>query len=299
MSTSTIALLQLVLVAVIWGSGFIATEYAILSGMPAEAIMTLRFGIAALILGLIRRKKLRKRNPGAIKRGFIAGTFLFGAFYAQTIGQGMTKVSHAAFLTATNVVMIPFLLWFLDRKRPPILLFLLSVLVLLGIGLITLNPKEGFALNLGDAVILLCAFLFAMHIVYVGRSCRQDDPGLLTFWQVLFSALISFALMLLKGSFPTFEQFRMGILPVFYLGAFSTCLCYFLQTHAQQRVPPAQAGIALSLEGVFGTAFSIALGFELIRLGSILGGLLITGAVIAMSLYENKKAPGAALPEEG
>lgn len=288
MSASTLALLQLVLVAVIWGSGFIATEYAIRSGMPTEAIMTLRFGIAAIVLGLIRVKELKKKNKATMKRGMVAGAFLFGAFYAQTIGQGMTKVSHTAFLTATNVVMIPFILWLLDKKRPPLKLFMLSALVLVGIGLITLNPGEGFALNLGDAVVLLCAFLFAMHIVYVGRSCKEDDPGLLTFWQVFFSAVISIVLMLVKGSLPTGNQLQAGILPVLYLGLFSTCLCYFLQTHAQQKVPPAQAGIALSMEGVFGTAFSIALGLEVIRIGSILGGFIITGAVIALGMSEKK-----------
>lgn len=292
MTSSTLALLQLVLVAVIWGSGFIATEYAIRSGMPTEAIMAFRFSVAAIILGVFRFRQLAG-NRGTMKRGLIAGVFLFGAFYAQTIGQGMTKVSHAAFLTATNVVMIPFLLWLLDKKRPPGRLFLLSLLVLIGIGLITLNPSEGFAMGLGDGIILLCAFLFAMHIVYVGRSCREDDPALLTFWQVLFSAVISIVLMLGGNRLPTTEQFASGVWPALYLGVFSTCVCYFLQTHAQRKVPPAQAGIALSLEGVFGTAFSIALGLEALRLFSVLGGLLITGAVIAMSLGERKMTAAA------
>lgn len=289
MSSSTLALLQLVLVAVIWGSGFIATEYAIQSGMPTEAIMAFRFSIAAIILGAFRFKQLLKGNLATMKRGLLAGLFLFGAFYAQTIGQGLTQVSHAAFLTATNVVMIPFLLWILDKHRPRGRLFLLSFLVLIGIGLITINPSEGFAFNAGDGIILLCAFLFAMHIVYVGRSCKEDDPGLLTFWQVLISALISIVLMLSGNRLPNQAQLARGIWPALYLGVFSTCVCYFLQTHAQRKVPPAQAGIALSLEGVFGTAFSIALGLEALRLGSVAGGLLITGAVIAMSLGERKK----------
>lgn len=287
MKPSTRALLQLLLVALIWGSGFIATEYAIRSDLPTEAIMTLRFAIAALLLGWIQHKKLRQKNRGTFRRGVLAGFSLFGAFYAQTIGQGMTKVSHAAFLTATNVVMIPFLLWFLDRKKPRTRLFVLSLLVLFGIGLISLNPSDGFAFNRGDPVILLCALLFAIHIVYVGKYCKEDDPGLLTFWQMLTAAVISAVLVAVSGKYPQAGQFAAGIGPVLYLGIFSTCICYFLQTHAQRKVPPAQAGIALSMEGVFGSTFSIILGLEPLRIASVLGGLIITGAVISMSADQN------------
>ncbi len=286
MSLQARSFLFLVLVALIWGSGFIATEYAIRSGMPTEGIMALRFSSAALALGILNRKKLKTSPAPTARRGIVAGLILFSAFYAQTIGQGLTTVSHTAFLTATNVVMIPFFLWFLEKRKPPTRITTLSAVVLFGVGLMSLKPEEGFAVSPGDPVVLLCAALFALHIIYVGKYCLKDDPTLVTFWQLLAAAAVSILLMLLMGKTPRADQLAAGLPPALYLGLFSTCLCYFLQTHAQQHVPPAQAGIALSLEGVFGTLFSILLGLEALRLNVALGGVLITASVIGMQLGE-------------
>ncbi len=288
MSRQTKAFLFLVIVAFIWGSGFIATEFAILSHMPTEGIMALRFTSAALVLGVLNRRKLRSGNASAARRGIVAGFILFAAFYAQTIGQGMTTVSHTAFLTATNVIMIPFFLWFLERRRPSARIALLSAAVLVGVGLMSLKFEDGFSVSPGDAIVLLCAALFALHIIYVGKYCFKDDPTVIAFWQLFAAAAASLLMMLLMGKTPTLDQLAAGFLPTLYLGLFSTCLCYFLQTHAQQDVPPAQAGIALSLEGVFGTMFSILLGLETLRLNVLLGGLLITASVIGTQLGEKK-----------
>lgn len=288
MSRQTKAFLFLVIVAFIWGSGFIATEFAIRSDMPAEGIMALRFTSAALVLGVLNLKKLRAGNVPAARRGIVAGIILFAAFYAQTIGQGMTTVSHTAFLTATNVIMIPFFLWFLERRRPSARIALLSAAVLLGVGLMSLKFEDGFAVSPGDAIVFLCAAIFALHIIYIGKYCFKDDPTVIAFWQLFAAAAVSVLMMLLMGKTPNHGQLAEGFLPTLYLGLFSTCLCYFLQTHAQQDVPPAQAGIALSLEGVFGTLFSILLGLEILRLNMVLGGLLITLSVIGTQLGEKK-----------
>ena len=75
-------------------------------------------------------------------------------------------------------------------------------------------------------------------------------------------------------------QFAAGAWPVAYLGLFSTCLCYALQTRAQQHVTASQAGVVMSMEGVFGTLFSLMLGFETLRLNMALGGALITLSVL-------------------
>ena len=212
MTLRTKSFLLLVIVALIWGSGFIATEYAIRSGMPTESIMALRFTSAALILGILNWKKLKSCPALTARRGIVAGLFLFFAFYAQTIGQGLTTVSHTAFLTATNVVMIPFFLWLLEKRRPSVRIVVLSMVVLAGVGLMSLKFEEGFVVSAGDAIVLLCAALFALHIIYVGKYCKTDDPTLITFWQILASSIVSIAFMLFMDKAPEPEQLSAGIL---------------------------------------------------------------------------------------
>jgi drug/metabolite transporter (DMT)-like permease len=279
----------LLLTAIIWGSGFIATEYAIRSQLSAQAILAARFLMAGLAAGLLFFRKISRASRQEALHGLIAGVLLFLAFLFQTLGQAMTRVSSAAFLTASNVVMIPFLVWLLLRKRPAGKVFLLTALTLLGIGLLTLRPEEGLTLRPGDGLILLCAFFFAGHITYLGSVCREDDPAVLAFWQFLTAGCIGLAAMLLTGSTPPWEQWSAGLLPVLYLGLFSTCLCYLLQTSAQRHVPPARAGVLLSTEGLFGSLFSVALGLEPLRPAMALGGLIITLCVILMEWTPKKK----------
>ena len=52
------------------------------------------------------------------------------------------------------------------------------------------------------------------------------------------------------------------VLSVLYLGLMSTCLCFFLQTAAQKYADATKAVIFLSMEGVFGSLFSVMLGLE-------------------------------------
>ena len=91
---------MLLLVAIIWGSGFIATEYAINANMTPLIILAFRFTIAALVLFIFMAKKIKEISRKEWVRGGIAGVILFFAFYFQTIGQSLTTISNSAFITA-------------------------------------------------------------------------------------------------------------------------------------------------------------------------------------------------------
>lgn len=283
------AALALIMVTVIWGSGFIATEYAIASQMDASLIMALRFLIGAAVIGIVCRRKIAQCGKKCIFSGCVAGVILFGAFYTQTLGQSATTVSNAAFITATNVVMIPLIEWVLYHKRPGAKVLLMCLVTMGGILLLTVDFTGGLAFGAGDLLVLLCAFLFAMQIVYVGHACNGYDPLAITFWQLLSAGAAGLVLFFILRPEVTMQQIQHGILPVIYLAVFSTCVCYALQTWAQQHVPPAQAGVILSMEGLFGTVFSLLLGLETLRGSMVAGGLLIMVAVVVMNVGDGGK----------
>ncbi len=275
--------LILLLVAIIWGAGFIATEYAIDAGMGTSLIMTMRFGIAAIAMLLFCIKDLKNIDKKSLKCGVIAGFFLFGGFYLQTYGQGMTTVSNSAFLTSTNVVMIPFIVWLVSKKRPKTKIFLLTLTTLVGIGFLTLDFSSGISFAVGDIFILLCAFMFALHISYLGTAATGINVKILTFIQLATSGVLSLASLLLFDIDSVSVQVLIdGGIPATYLALFSTCLCYFLQTYGQQRTTASKAGIILCTEGLFGSLFSVLLGFEALTLGMVIGGIVIIGSIILM-----------------
>ena len=110
----------LILVTVIWGGGFVASDMALGSMKPFQ-IMMVRFLLASVLMGMIsmgqhkKEGKLEKR-AGAIKAGILMGIALFAGFALQIIGLQYTTPSKNAFLTALNVVIVPFIAFIILKK---------------------------------------------------------------------------------------------------------------------------------------------------------------------------------------
>ncbi|MEG0895306.1 MAG: DMT family transporter [Oscillospiraceae bacterium] len=279
---STLATIALMLVAIIWGSGFIGTEYALKANLPIPWILFLRFAIATVILAFFSIKEIKKMDRKALFHGIVAGVLLYCGFYLQTFGQSESNVANSSFLTATNVVMVPFIVWLLNKKRPPAKTFVLACTTLIGIGFLTLKFENGKLLSLGygDVLTILCAFFFALHIAYLGKYGLTFDAKLMTFLQMAVAAAVSGILLLVKQVPLDVSTLKAGAMPVLYIAVFSTCICYFLQTKAQQHVTPSKASVILCTEGLFGTIFSIILGMVTLTSNIVIGGIIIFVSVV-------------------
>mgnify|MGYP003095580795 CR=1 FL=1 len=94
----------LILVTVIWGGGFVASDMALESMKPFQ-IMMVRFLLASVLMGLVslgqrNRKEEVVNRTGAIKAGILMGVALFIGFSLQIIALQYTTPSKNAFLTA-------------------------------------------------------------------------------------------------------------------------------------------------------------------------------------------------------
>lgn len=273
------------LVALIWGSGFVACQYAIDAGMSSSLIVTLRFVIASISLLPFCVNKLRKATKADVVHGVWAGVILFFAFFTQTYGQMRTTVSHAAFLTATNVVMIPFLVWIFQKKRPEGKIFVLALTTLIGIGILTYSAGEVFNINGGDWIILLCALGFAVHIFYLGRAVEGREPIVINFIQLATAGIVSaVALGLFESEQIMQANFKIGLPSVLFLGLMNTCVCFMLQTWAQKHIHQSRAGILLSTEGLFGSLFAVMLGMEPLTATMVCGGLIIVMSLVFLEI---------------
>lgn len=285
----------LFLVALIWGSGFIMTELLITAEWSTAQIMAARFSIGALALLISSLKNLGKINAHELKSGIIAGLLIFTSFYLQTFGQRHTNVSNVALFTATNVVMVPFFALALQRERLQLHTILLALLSF--VGMLSLSYKGGdFALNPGDPAILACAALFAIHIVYLSKQLPYCDASRLNLVQITTAAVCSLIVLLFAEPATAGFDLTAGLLPIFFLGLLSTCLCYYLQTKAQALVRPATVAIILALEGFFGSFFSLVLGYEAFSWRIVIGGVCIVTASILSNYFSAKAGTEAAAP---
>lgn len=269
--------LGLSVTAIIWGSGFVASVISLEHYTPYQ-ILAVRFLIGVLILSSIFYKKLKRINKSVLTKGIILGLFLYGAFVLQTVGLVYTTPSKNAFLTAVNVVIVPFIAFFIYKRKIDRFELLGAILAITGVGVISL--KISGHINMGDLLTLLCAVAFAFHIFYTAKFVKGEDPVLLTLIQMLTAAVLGFIVVLFKGEVH-FSMQQEGIQSLLYLGVFSTTIAFLLQTVAQKYTTETNAAIILSTEALWGMVFSIIILDEMLTIKMVGGAVLILMAIIS------------------
>ncbi|SHE35857.1 DMT family transporter [Clostridium fallax] len=267
--------LGLIIVAIIWGSGFVASDLA-LNNMTPIQVMTFRFSIAAIIMGIIFMKKFKKIKRKTFNRGLLLGVLLFFAFTLQTVALQYTTASKNAFLTATNVVIVPFI-GLLFKKAVDKYGVCGAIIALTGAAFLTLDSE--FNINKGDVLTLSCSICFAFHIFFTGEFVKKEDPSLITSIEMITAGILSIIFLIFRREY-TFTFTINAIMPAIYLGIFSTTIAFFIQTLAQKYTTETKAAIILSTEAVFGSIFSIIILNEQLTFKLIIGCLLIFLAIL-------------------
>ncbi|MBM7561256.1 DMT family transporter [Fusibacter tunisiensis] len=277
--------LSLLFVAFVWGGGFVAVKDALNTVTPM-VLMALRFVLATLVLYLFLFKWIGKISKSDLKHGSVVGLLLFLAFTAQTLGLQYTTASKQGFLTATYVVMVPFLFWAFYRKRPKLKVFAASFITLVGIGLIGLDGVT--SLNIGDYLTLICALFFAAHIIAVEYFAKDMNVFKLAFLQIAVAAVLFVITALIVEPIPSQLPGRAWV-AIVYLAVFSTFLCFTVQTVAQKYTASSHVSILLSLESVFAALLGVLLLNEVMTPIMIIGCGLIFAAILIIELNVSKK----------
>ena len=281
----------LVLTAFIWGTGFVVMKNT-LDSIPPSAIIAIRYAIAALLAGVLFRRHLRGLTRGDVARGALVGALLAGAYIVQTVGLKYTTAGKNAFLTTVYVLLVPFGCYAIFRQRLRRANFIAAGMMLLGIGLLSLDGESG-GLNIGDLLTLICGALFAGHIIAVERCQRHTDAYALIVLQFGFCAVyaLAYALLFERGMALDFNAGSVGGL--LYLAIFSTTIAMSLQNIGQSMAPASHASILLSLESVFGVVFSCLLLGERVTPRMLLGFAVIFAALLVSELTPHEKAKTA------
>lgn len=266
----------LVITAIIWGSGFVGSAMALDHYTPYQ-ILAGRFIIGAILLGLVFYRKFPSITRSALVKGILLGTVLYIAFVLQTVGLQYTTPSKNAFLTAVNVVIVPFIGFFIYKRRLDVYELTGAILAVIGIALLSLQFTG--EVNVGDMLTLLCAFGFAFHIFYTARFVKEEDAIVLTLVQMGTAAILALGVMGMKGE-TSFSFETAALLPLVYLGVFSTTIAYLLQTVSQKYITETKAAIILSTEALWGTLFSVMILSELLTMRMSVGAMLILIAII-------------------
>jgi drug/metabolite transporter (DMT)-like permease len=269
------------LVAIIWGTGFVASALA-LENYSAYQILAIRFTIAFLVLLVLNIKRLKVLSAKTIKRGSLLGVFLFLAFAFQTVGLQFTTPSKNAFLTAVNVVIVPFLGYLLLKKKLSVKSIVGSFVTLIGIALLSLTGSVG-SFNLGDILTLICAVFFALQIFVTDLFVNEEETWSLMLLQMGSAAILSWITLFVTGDKLPVLEFK-SLMPVLYLGLVSTLLAYFIQTASQKYTTSSQAAIILSTEAFFGMISSVIILSERVSINMLVGAVFIFIGILIVEL---------------
>ncbi len=281
---------MLLAVAIIFGTGFVAQRLGS-DALSASAFTGLRFSIGALLLLPMLRfapwpthvDRITARKA-TLKSGMFAGVVMLVASLAQQFGLASTTASNGAFITSLYVVFVP-LLGLLARQRIgwPVWVGV----ALAGVGLVLLGVTAEFTINAGDPWILLCALLWALHVVVVGRYARDAEPIRSALMQVGITGVVALAIAFTRGELQ-WDAMESGKWAVLYGAALPVTVGFTLQVVAQKNALPTHTALILSLESVFGMLSGIVFLSERPTLQQYTGAAFMLAGVIVSQVITRK-----------
>jgi drug/metabolite transporter (DMT)-like permease len=238
--------LLLFMVAVIWGTAFVAQGIAGQYGI-AYLFNGASFMLAAFILipFILRRIKIPRAQWMWM---FVAGMILFIATAMQQVGLLFTKVVSASFLTSPYAVFTPFLLWIGFREKPHKLDML--TVGMAAVGAFLLSTAGRFEVRAGDVLEVAGSLFWAFHFVFLGKFASNFESISFAAGHFFISGFINFVIGFFIEDFHT-----LTLLPIIgaitYRASLSIGIGYTLQVWGQKHTPPTDAALVLGLEAVF------------------------------------------------
>lgn len=291
--------LLLLLVALIWGTAFVAQKQANEHVGPILFVAARFVAAAAFLLPWVlwearrggancERAALLRSWPatlnGTLARSDWAGAGWIGlclcaGCWLQQYGLQTTTAGNAGFMTAVYMVFVPFVAWGFSGRPPRALVLLACVVALCGAWLMGGGASSG-QWSHGDLVILLGDIVWAVHITLVGH-CRgmAARPMLLSFVQCAIAGALSLPVALLWQPASS-EALRAALPAIAYAGIVSSGFAFTMQIVAQRHTPAAEAALIMSLESVFAALAGALLLQESLSLRASLGAALILLGVV-------------------
>lgn len=273
----------LLFATIIWGFAFVFQDMAG-EHLGAFAINGVRMIIGGLFLLLfLALKKDIKIDKATFMGGAISGFALFAASSFQQFGisaylDNQAAAGKSGFLTALYMVFVP-IISFVFLKRKPSFLIIISLALALP-GMYLLCVKGGFTVDMADILILASAVCFAVQILCVDHFTKRSNPIKFSFVQLTACGVYSLIFMFVFEK-PTIIGFKNALLPILFIGLFSSGVAYTMQVVGQKLMSEAnKASLIMSLESVFAAIAGVLILNEKMSVSEICGCVLVFVAVI-------------------
>lgn len=281
--------LLLLLTATIWGVAFVAQSV----GMDYVKPFTfngVRSLLGAVVLvpviflfgeGKDTKEKSAKEDAKTLWiGGILCGLCLCVASSLQQIGIQYTTAGKAGFLTAMYIIIVPIIGLFLGKKFSPSLGISIALATA---GLYLLSIKDGFSIGTGDVYVIICAVVFALHIMVIDYFAPRCNGVKLSCIQFLVCGILCMIVALIFEK-PQLGQILDAWLPIAYAGILSCGVAYTLQIIGQKGMNPTVASLILSLESVISVLAGWVLLQQTLSVRELIGCVIMFAAIILAQL---------------
>ena len=257
----------------VWGWTFVLVKDAI-TQYPTLAFLQLRFVLAALVMVILVHRLPTRRE---LWTGAVAGAILAGGYLFQTVGLETTSPGNAGLITGLFVVFTPLI----DRvfgvavHRRTVVALLVALA-----GTVMLTGGLG-GMGLGDALVLVCAVLYGLHIVVLSRW----SPGLRAA-PLAMVQMVTCAVIFSIGGTPELKSLPSPSVwfAIAITGVFASALAFYLQTWAQAHIDASRTALILATEPAWALVASVVLAGQRLDAVQAAGAGLVLVAIVGHEL---------------
>ncbi len=282
----------LLMTAAIWGFAFVAQRVG-MEHIGPYLFNGIRFALGSLsllpliYLGLGNGKSESAPLIPIVKRtkimgSALAGLVLFAGASLQQVGIVYTTAGKAGFITGLYVILVPIigLRWGRKASTGTWIGAILAVT-----GLYFLSVTEQFTIGKGDFLVLMSAFMWAAHVLWISWLSPRMNPLILASSQFAICSLLS--LLTAYAMEPIFiSSILDAAVPILYGGLGSVGIAYTLQVVAQRDAHPAHASILLSMEGAFAVLGGWLMLNEILSTRGLIGCALMLSGMLLSQLWQ-------------
>lgn len=301
------------LAGTLWGTGFYFGRLA-LNEMGVEHMVLYRFLFACLgmlpvaVTRLVQRGSLPKLMPGELRDLLLAASFGIPIqFLMQFHGLALTTVSHASLMVGAMPVLLAAAAAVFAGERLDGYGWAIMVASTLGAVLVTLGGHRGPAAQgeptlAGDLLVLSSLVVALAWILLSKKLLRNHSAPAVTAATIYSGTLMLIAVVAVEHlsaplfhttleAFPWAQVSLRAWIALAISGVLCTAATTLLWNWGLHHVPASRAGVFLNIEPALGSVLGVELLGEKLGPFAGLGGALIVGAALALTLRAHEPEP--------
>lgn len=273
----TLGIIAILVAGLIWTTTFPLLKN-LLTTISPPALLAMRSSVAALGLTFF----CKKINIQVLRDGVIMGGLLFFIYAIQLIGLETADANRSGFIYSLDNLFVPILAIMLGHHVPR-RIFLAAGMAITGIGIMC---WENGTVVLGDWLILISTFVYAMYIIFVEGSSRRNCILKLTVVQLWVIAILS-TIWSAPEIGAQIDGIKQNLGMIIYLGLAGIGIVTCLENLGQRWLSAAETTLFYSVDPIFSAIFCYFILGEKFGVRSCIGAALVVSALIFNQITSN------------